>query len=715
MANAPHNAEHYWIGDHLGERFALHLLARMHETADRVQAALRQTTDKQKVPVLSTIVATLRSLPTSFQAGLARDIAARANRKLARVGAHTETRLGFTMDSLSLVDDGQMRIEIAVTRAVQSMRDEIGAEFYALTRRICHLTGQDDISDRDNPVYTPTLLDALMEALRTNVEGEVTLIAMFEALMPEAERAIIEAYRDVNADMVKRGVLIEIKDVLIRQAAPSPSHAAAAAAGAQGTAPARTSTGATSYEGGAARAPAALVHTGINEALPKPAPLQTLLRHDATQPQPAVAPIAPSASARSSLASTPAGADAKRRITVSETAIVVDKPTPGTLLALAFERIKHDPLLAPAGSAVWNLLFPAVLSLAEREDLRAANGVLAGRDDAALTVIASDTLGVLTCLNRFAEYIVTLAPRQDALDSKYDAMLRMAEWLATAAKVSDSAFSMAGDRIDAAIDQHEYEVAARLSETKTIADFEVFDQARSAARTAIEAALKRGNVPKRVKQLAEEVGFDLLISDYLNGGVQGALWQRDVETFDLLIDSLKPARTREDRARLATIVPEIVARLAAGLPRTTRRESDLRGLLDDLKPLYERASQGLEPEPIDSREAIARIVADGDADRTTALAPLPNLRDLRWVAFSERQGESTVETRCRIAWVSPAKTVYLFRHHDTREYFALTLADLSQRFRGGHARAVDGLECVSAYLGAGTREVGAANGSALSI
>jgi hypothetical protein len=104
----------------------------------------------------------------------------------------------------------------------------------------------------------------------------------------------------------------------------------------------------------------------------------------------------------------------------------------------------------------------------------------------------------------------------------------------------------------------------------------------------------------------------------------------------------------------------------------------------------------LEPEPVDSREAIAKIVASADLDTTTAIAPLPNLRELRWVTLTERDGANSM--RCRIVWVSPAKTIYLLRNYQTREYFALPMAELAQRFRGGYAQVASGLELVTPFF-----------------
>lgn len=230
------------MGATLGNVFALHLLARANDTAERVQTEPRQGVDEPRVPSMAGSVATLRSLPPAFQATLATEVTERFNPKLSRIGQAAAVRAGFSADSLSLVGETQMRIEITATRAAQTLRDEVGAEFYALTRRLCFLTDQEDIRDADNPAYAITLLDALMTSLKTAVETDDLLVAIFEALMVEAEHAITDAYRDVNAEMIKHGVLIEIKDILFRSR-PNPreserSGAAGGGAGAAGGVPA---------------------------------------------------------------------------------------------------------------------------------------------------------------------------------------------------------------------------------------------------------------------------------------------------------------------------------------------------------------------------------------------------------------------------------------------------------------------------------------------
>lgn len=715
MSTTSAHQAHDWVGATLGNAFALHLLARANDTAERVQVELRQGVDKSRVPRMSGIVATLRSLPPAFQATLASEVTERFNRKLSRIGQAATVRAGFSADSLSLVGETQMRIEITVTRAAQTLRDEVGAEFYALTRRLCFLTDQEDIRDADNPAYVTTLLDALMTSLSTTVETDDLLVAIFEALMVEAEHAITDAYRDVNAEMIKRGVLIEIKDILIRSR-PNPREAERQAntgaggsggagggggsGGGSGAAYATSSASADAHPGGGAsaspsrasgskrtgglevRGPAPvdqLRHTGIHEALSMPANIERLLRSDQLAAIAAnVLAAADSEGAREPKTESPRASgdafDASKQI-------ALDASVSASILKV-FEAIKQHDALKGAGGDVWNLLLPAYIALAEHH-----GGIAAIRED---------KLSALTCLNRFADYIAAVQPRPDSIDERYESMLRVAEWLVSASRVSDNAFAMAAEKLDAALDQYENEAAQARAETKTIADFEVLDEARQAARNAIMIAMGKNNVPLRVRQFAEDVGFDLLITDFLNGGPRGDLWQRDVETFEMLIDSLRPARSREDRALLARTLPVIVSRLAEGLPRVSRSQADLKLFLDDLKPLYERAAEGLEPEPVDSRDAIAKIAASAGLDTTTAMAPLPNLRELRWVILTERDGANGM--RCRIVWVSPAKTIYLLRNYQTREYFALPMPELAQRFRGGYAQVASGLELITPFF-----------------
>ncbi|MFY8062812.1 MAG: hypothetical protein ACOVN2_03805 [Usitatibacteraceae bacterium] len=164
-----------------------------------------------------------------------------------------------------------------------------------------------------------------------------------------------------------------------------------------------------------------------------------------------------------------------------------------------------------------------------------------------IDAIRDDKLGALTCRNRIADYIAAVQPRPDSIDERYESMLRAAEWLVSASRISDNAFAMTAEKLEAALDQSENEAAQARAETKTIADFEVLDEARQAARDAIMTAMGKNNVPARVRQFAEDVGFDLLITDFLNGGPRGDLWQRDVETLEMLIDGLGPARTRRPR------------------------------------------------------------------------------------------------------------------------------------------------------------------------
>jgi hypothetical protein len=129
-----------------------------------------------------------------------------------------------------------------------------------------------------------------------------------------------------------------------------------------------------------------------------------------------------------------------------------------------FEAIKQQDALKAAGGDVWNLLLPAYIALAEHHG--------------GLDAIREDMSGALTCLNRFADYIAAVQPRPDSIDERYESMLRVAEWLVSASRISDNAFTMAAEKLEAALDQFENDAAQARAETKTIADFEVLDEAR---------------------------------------------------------------------------------------------------------------------------------------------------------------------------------------------------------------------------------------------
>lgn len=363
------------MGATLGNVFALHLLARANDTAERVQTEPRQGVDKPRVPSMAGSVATLRSLPPAFQATLATEVTERFNPKLSRIGQAAAVRAGFSADSLSLVGETQMRIEITATRAAQTLRDEVGAEFYALTRRLCFLTDQEDIRDADNPAYAITLLDALMTSLKTAVETDDLLVAIFEALMVEAEHAITDAYRDVNAEMIKHGVLIEIKDILFRSR-PNPRESerpgaaggvpvpqagcrrcgggAGAASGSGGREPSTKSSGGLEVRG--ALPVDQLRHTGIHQALSMPANIEHLLRSDQL-----------AAIAANKLAA--GDADSTREPKADSPTATSDTFDAGKQIALGtslsasilkiFEAIKQHEALRATGGEVWNLLLPA--------------------------------------------------------------------------------------------------------------------------------------------------------------------------------------------------------------------------------------------------------------------------------------------------------------------------------------------------------------------
>jgi hypothetical protein len=321
------------------------------------------------------------------------------------------------------------------------------------------------------------------------------------ALMVEAEYAITDAYRDVNAEMIKRGVLIEIKDILIRNRTNPREAERQAAAGGSGIAggvgggvaggvPSEPSGSASvggdsklgSGTSGSSRSrghTTTAVSSGAATAQRRPgtlevrgpAPVDQLRHtgiHDALRSDQLAAIAANIGSAGDAVDAAVSDASSRKSQASGEqfdasTQIALEASVSVSTLKI-FEAIKQHDALKAAGGDVWNLLLPAYIALAEHHG--------------GLDAIREDMSGALTCLNRFADYIAAVQPRPDSIDERYESMLRVAEWLVSASRISDNAFTMAAEKLEAALDQFENDAAQARAETKTIADFEVLDEAR---------------------------------------------------------------------------------------------------------------------------------------------------------------------------------------------------------------------------------------------
>jgi hypothetical protein len=106
---------------------------------------------------------------------------------------------------------------------------------------------------------------------------------------------------------------------------------------------------------------------------------------------------------------------------------------------------------------------------------------------------------------------------------------------------------------------------AGKSESKRILDKERLEVARLFAQNEMKARIEGHELPRAVLRFLSTEWMKLLILAYAKGGRESKAWTSLVETLDILVWSLTPKFTVDERKRLVSILPGLLKRLGKGM------------------------------------------------------------------------------------------------------------------------------------------------------
>jgi hypothetical protein len=153
------------------------------------------------------------------------------------------------------------------------------------------------------------------------------------------------------------------------------------------------------------------------------------------------------------------------------------------------------------------------------------------------------------------------------------------------------------------------------SAAKRIEQKEKLGVAKALARDEIRARLQGGPMPKAVLKFLAQQWIKLLLITCAKRGKDGDAWKSALETMDQLIWSVSFKPSPEERRKLASLLPRLLKRLAAGMQIVGTKESTRKAFLADLMTLHTRAMGGpvtrsaLSAEPNATASADAKVNA----------------------------------------------------------------------------------------------------------
>lgn len=224
------------------------------------------------------------------------------------------------------------------------------------------------------------------------------------------------------------------------------------------------------------------------------------------------------------------------------------------------------------------------------------------------------------------------------------------------------------------------------------------------ARAWLSSHLVKTQSPE-IASFLESYWWRVMAAAAMDGGTQGARWQRDHATGEELIWSVQPKQTAEERKRLAGLASSLLKRIGAGLDQIGVSASERAPFLNALFAQQTAALRGqaLAPTEIRVPKRAAEAMNAGEAvelevggrrvrypGSTLPADPLEPTGDLRWqVGDWLRFLLPNEEPYCGLCcWLSEISGNFLFFNPDREYALVLSPETVAHRLAGGEAQVV---------------------------
>lgn len=588
---------------------------------------------------------------------------------------------------LSLVADNELEESLAITSLIGKNETRLTRDLFAVNQRLSVICGGTRIDDATNPIGPALLAQAFRQSMRElSADMRVKLI-IYKLFDRYVMASLDELYQETNAELMRAGVLPQLRHEVMRNTAGSPS-AAAGGAVAPGDIPAP-------LPADDSEASAELLQT-----------LRTLF------------------GARRAHPSVPLSAMTQGPLPTANELI-------GALSVLQSQAAIVQPMM-PVSDSVLDIT-QQVLHL--KEQLLSQLGSLRGQRPGQIATIDEDTIDLVGMLFEFILEDRNLPPQMQVLLARLQipylkaAILdrklfahrqhparRLLDGLADAAKSWSEESDRDGrlhDTIKAIVDRllQEFDddmtifdrLSAELQQfqdaNRRRADLaeqrvaestrgrEKLEQARRRAAREILNRIGDHVLPPLVHGVLSRAWANYLVLTILRKGEESTEFREALRFVDAFIASTKPVRTPEAKRDLRQLLPGIERALRKGLANVAFQEADIERLLGQLHTYYRQQlgdpvpaaeqPQTVEgtpaPLPIpESIQPIAESIADLDDDESVnaepeAAAITPEVREelervgtLKpgiWLEFSSQDEHFE---RAKLSWISPMSGRYLF-------------------------------------------------------
>jgi hypothetical protein len=586
------------------------------------------------------------------------------------------------LSELSLVDEEDFEITLAVDKATSRMRFNCAEELIALDARLAHLLGRSDLAENESPLGPRALCDALLEGItrmQLEQDARIVLLNQFDLVLTTE---LAQIYQSINHHLIDHKILPDLKvGAKKRQDTNKPRTASAApkdktdgdmlklfeqlAHG--GTAP-LGSGGAAAGLGGVSlldslsqlQSGAMMLHDGSTFGLPL---LETATIHNVLR----------------SLQQSPMMQSASPLDTVLVDAVAM-------LFDVVFDEAAiPDRLKAQIARLQIPVLKAAML---DRNFFSQQNHPVRRMLDAIATLAVH--LGNNETGNARLEAISQVVSHVlDTFEQDISVFDSAAQELEAMVTTFDSTLE---ETVDAGLQQDIDEI--KRSERAELAPVIVND--------FIKRALKDQPVAEAVRDFLRRDWARLLTADYVNESEAGAHFNSHVETMRELIWSVQPKADMDARLMLVRILPGLLKRLREGVAEIEMPQKLTDRFFATLVILHANSVRpNAKPVPLPnlSPEEIEEMSApyETDAPAASTESDAEEIEDdftLRvramnkgdWVEFHHEDGTFLW---ARLGWMSNIKNTYLFSDRDGMNSFSISLHRLADKLRRGEAELVE--------------------------
>jgi hypothetical protein len=611
------------------------------------------------------------------------------------INNNREKPAGGELLELSLIGDQDFEITLAVDKATSRLRFNCAEEMVALDARIAKLMGRSDLSENDNPLGPRVLCEAMLDgfaSMQLTQNARVVLLNQFDLVLTTE---LAHIYQSINRYLTDRGILPDLKIGMKSRsqgaAASSNNSPSAASTSPQGESGSdmfklfeQLAHGNPGLASGGAMA--GMVGLNLLESLSQ-LQMGGLMLPDGGRFELPLLEAATIHNVLRTLQQSPVMQAASPL-----DAVLVDA------VAMLFDVVFEEAAIPDRLKAqIARLQIPVLkAAMLDRKFFSQSNHPVRRMLDATATLaihLPDNEAG-----NTRLEVISKIVSR--VLDS-FDQDIAVFESAATeleamGAKLEEALEETTDVSLQQDIDQ------IRRSERAELAPVIVHD--------FINRAFNDQPVAEAVREFLRRDWAQLLMTDYINEGEEGAHFNSHVETMRELVWSVQPKADMDARLMLVRILPGLLKRLREGAA-----EIDLPSKISDrffanLVILHANAVRpNAQPVPLPeiSPEEIAEIAALEAAAVTAvevapeavarAEVPVPEVEDeftLRarslnkgdWVEFHYEDGTFRW---ARLGWVGGVKNTYLFSDQDGMNSFSIGLHRLADKLRRGEAVLVE--------------------------